>query len=321
MIEDYKIIKELGSGMFGTVYLVEKDGIEYALKIEHILEKDLKKDLSSPLWREIEFLNNFTKKYPDQFIQLVEHDIVNKCQHVQKYSAPVDINKEKHLLALSRSPYCSRKIFTLIDDTIDKIDFVGNIYIVYSIICQVLYAVYLMHKNGYVHMDLHLGNIGVKMTDKKFVKIFGRDVPTFGYQIQLLDFGFVLNKKYILTKDEKRLLKLGMDLEILSAFNTLSVEMGKVYEMAPKNYTYEMGLKSFLRTPEYDLMGRFVEEENFRFYLYQIIYPKKFQVSMLGDSFRELLPYWILVRMEDIIFVLRSVKFPKTIIKYFISKL
>ena len=30
--EDFKIIDELGQGSFGKVYLVEKDGVKYALK-------------------------------------------------------------------------------------------------------------------------------------------------------------------------------------------------------------------------------------------------------------------------------------------------
>jgi len=76
MIKDYKIIKELGQGLFGTVYLVEKNGKNYALKVEHILEKDVEKNLRSPLWREIDFFSNFASKHKDQFIQLIEHDII-----------------------------------------------------------------------------------------------------------------------------------------------------------------------------------------------------------------------------------------------------
>ncbi len=58
-IDDYKIIKELGAGLFGTTYLVEykEKGIsnifkkpkKYALKIEKILEKDIKKSSKSPI--------------------------------------------------------------------------------------------------------------------------------------------------------------------------------------------------------------------------------------------------------------------------------
>jgi len=321
MIEDYKIIKELGSGMYGTVYLVEKDGKKYALKIGHILEKDLNKDLSSPLWREIEFMTNFTNNNPDQFMQLIEYDVVNRCDHVQKYASLMRKSKEKHLIALSKSPYCSRQILNLIDVSMEKINFSENLNLNYSLVVQVLYAVYLMHKAGYVHLDLHLANIGVKYTDRKYVKIFGKDVPTFGHQVQLLDFGFVLNKKYKMNKEEQEMFKLGMDKEFLSAFSVLVIEMGKVYEMAPKNYTFEYGLKKFKETEENNLLEHFVEDEGLRFVLYQLMYPVKFQKSMLGENIKELIPYWIFLPMQDIIYVLRTYKLKKTVIKYFMSKL
>lgn len=321
MIEDYKIIRELGSGMYGTVYLVEKDGKKYALKIGHILEKDLNKDLSSPLWREIEFMTNFTNNNPDQFMQLIEYDVVNRCEHVQKYASLMRKSKEKHLIALSKSPYCSRQILNLIDVSMEKINFSENINLNYSLVVQVLYAVYLMHKAGYVHLDLHLANIGVKYTDRKYVKIFGKDVPTFGHQVQLLDFGFVLNKKYKMNKEEQEMFKLGMDKEFLSAFSVLVIEMGKVYEMAPKNYTFEYGLKKFKETEENNLLEHFVEDEGLRFILYQLMYPVKFQKSMFGENLKELIPYWIFLPIQDIIYVMRTYKLKKTVIKYFMSKL
>ena len=58
----------------------------------------------------------------------------------------------------------------------------------------------------------------------------------------------------------------------------------------------------------------FVEDEGLRFVLYQLMYPLKFQKSMLGDSFKELIPYWIFLPMQDIIYVMRTHKMNKTVI-------
>lgn len=84
-IKDIKVIKEIGSGMIGTTYLVkDKKNNKYALKIEKIFEKDIKKSLKSNIWREIEFSNNLGKKYPDQFMYLYNYQIIKNCSNTQE---------------------------------------------------------------------------------------------------------------------------------------------------------------------------------------------------------------------------------------------
>ena len=56
---EYKIIKELGYGMIGTVYLIETQEKNYALKIENVLETDLIESSQSRIWREINFCLKF----------------------------------------------------------------------------------------------------------------------------------------------------------------------------------------------------------------------------------------------------------------------
>jgi serine/threonine protein kinase len=149
-IDDYKIIKELGSGVFGTTYLVKKDNKEYALKIEKILEKDIKEDLSSPVWREIDFAKNLGNLYPDQFMKLYDYDIIDNCTHNQKYPDYVKYfikELQDSLSEKTQSIYCSRKVYSLIDTTLEylikkKLKDQNQIY---SIIIQICYIVYLMN--------------------------------------------------------------------------------------------------------------------------------------------------------------------------------
>ena len=57
--------KILGKGMFGQTYLVNDDGNKYALKIQKVLEKDIKPSekqaMKLNLWREIDFIKFIDK--------------------------------------------------------------------------------------------------------------------------------------------------------------------------------------------------------------------------------------------------------------------
>ena len=124
-----EIIKELGNGMFGTVYKVKKDNKYYAMKIEHILKDDVEKNLGSPQWREIHFITKMNSIFPDQFIKLYEYEFIEDCDHVQKYSVDIKEFPKYHqnkIKKLAKSKVCIRKIYELVDgsvrDIIDSLD-------------------------------------------------------------------------------------------------------------------------------------------------------------------------------------------------------
>ena len=64
--EKVHIIKELGHGLYGTTYLAKynmKQDEEYALKIQHVLEKDIKNNYNNEIWRELslyKYINTLT---------------------------------------------------------------------------------------------------------------------------------------------------------------------------------------------------------------------------------------------------------------------
>ena len=47
-----------------------------------------------------------------------------------------------------------------------------------------------MNKNGYTHNDLHNANIGIIKSKQKYINILNYKIPTFGYIIKLIDYGF-----------------------------------------------------------------------------------------------------------------------------------
>ena len=170
-IDNFKLIKKLGSGMVGTTYLSEYNKKKYALKIEKISEKNLEPNLSTRDWRDIEFSKNFANKYPDQFIFLYKYDIIKDCLHVQEYpdnKIPEYLPKDviKSLQDKQKSNYCIRKVYSLIDDNFSKINNTLSKEQFYSFIGQISYIYLLLQKNGYTHNNFHGGNIGALYVDK-----------------------------------------------------------------------------------------------------------------------------------------------------------
>ena len=88
-IDNYEIVKQLGNGMSGTVYLTTFENKNYALKIQHILTEKLIPGSSD--WREIVFSEKFGNKYPDQFMKLYTYDIINN--HLKLLKSPIYIKE------------------------------------------------------------------------------------------------------------------------------------------------------------------------------------------------------------------------------------
>lgn len=61
IFDNVKIIETIGSGMYGTLYLVKYENEKYALKIQKILPNDKIKNHESKVWREIDLYNYINK--------------------------------------------------------------------------------------------------------------------------------------------------------------------------------------------------------------------------------------------------------------------
>ncbi len=316
-IDDIKINKTIGYGLFGTIFEVEdKKHKKYALKIEHILNP--KKFYS----RENEFALKMGSKYPDQFMTLYDYKIIDNCQHEQQIDiSGMDKKWRKKFEKLAESEYCIQRLYSLIDTSLDKIVTTLNQKEFYSFLIQYSYIVYLMKKHKYSHNDFHSGNIGVNYVKNKYIKILGHNVPTFGYCYCAIDHGSV-TKLQPGTNDMLPALRLFVDNKLLwDKQNKLIKKYGKKY-MAGWNSKDKEDLKAFRKMPEKQILEKITDDLYSQFYLCQIMFPKVYQEIVLWPYFDgKVFDTTIRIPLEDILYFVINVNKPIKIIDYFVDKL
>jgi serine/threonine protein kinase len=187
---NYKILNEIGNGVYGKTYKIEYNNKLYALKKQKILKKNIK------LLQEVKFYNWIKKlRKSDKvfFMELYKYNIVDNC-HLE-----IDrtiINKD--LKKLDKSNHCIEFILDLKDGNLTELNLNNQQKI--SLLIQVIYTIYLMRKSGWQHKDIHPANICYKKVssttkvpiylDRKY------NIDTHGYIFSLIDYGFC-------TKDTK----------------------------------------------------------------------------------------------------------------------
>ncbi len=305
-----EIIKELGNGMFGTVYKVKKDNKYYAMKIEHILKDDVDKNLKSPQWREIHFITKMNSIYPDQFIKLYEYEFIEDCDHVQKYSVDIKEFPKYHqnkIKNLAKSKVCIRKIYELVDgsvrDIIDSLDIKQR----YSMLAQLAGIINILEKNKYIHGDFHFGNIGYIKTDKKYIRILNHIIPTFGYIFKAIDYGSVMHPNYKLSKSNKKYYKSIFKTEFMSVIQTVMMNKEKFYDFAFNNkmrLDYKTDLKKILNSDLKDVLKEYTSNKDFIFTLSEVIYPEIFQKIIFGKHFQYTIPITLYFDPSDFIYII-----------------
>jgi len=323
-INNLKLKKKLGSGMFGTTYLTTYKNKNYAIKIEKIAEKNINYDLKVQDWREIEFSINFANNYPNQFITLYAYDIIDNCEHIQEYSnnqiprhlPPSVITR---LEDKQKSKYCIRKVYSLIDTTFSKIydDITKEQF--YSCLAQISYMALLMKEHGYTHNDLHGENLGVLYVNKnKKLNILNTIIPTFGLQFKAIDFGNVLHSKYKLNKEEKIIHKLYLQEEICRIIRRMvSFEKSEIF--FAKLITPDKFPSVFSETKKHLLfkMTRDLSVDiEKRFLIFQILFPEEFQKLFLKEKFLKTVYPTLKIDLGDFIFLLNNSFNYKKIIKF-----
>ena len=184
------IKKELNTGYNNKVFLIEIENKLYVLKKLPIIDTNIK-NYKLPLWREIDmslFINKLSKENINFFMKLKDFKIV-KCKEIYEDFSNMEqikINTNKCLEIIYEYKGLTLKTILLKN----KIKLKEK----YSMILQVIHAINILKKGGYIHNDIHSNNI----TFKKFNKILKVGNKKFYSEniYSLIDYGFNKHKKY-----------------------------------------------------------------------------------------------------------------------------
>lgn len=208
-MKNLSIIKKLGYGTFGTVYLAKYNNIDCIYKIEKQTSTN-GPNYNIGYWREIEF-STFTSKYPNFYMQLIGYNMIENCRHIQPEPNYVPNPKLKKILDVKKeSTICSELLYTpVLENTIQHffekyIDLpILNKYML-SMIAQILYSLYLMHDAGYYHNDIRTNNIMSIKTDNLIIELDKYKISTYGSLIYIIDYGMITHiKKFPNSLDER----------------------------------------------------------------------------------------------------------------------
>lgn len=327
-LSNYAIIKELGYGMFADVFLIKNktNNKKYALKVQHIEKKDLRPSKKSSVWIEINFSINFANKYPSQYVKLWDYDFIDNCK--SKIKIPFDINTfpinfQKKINRLNTSPYCIRKVYDLVDGDLHQLDGKLTKLQMYSLIIQLTYSIQLIHSNNYIHGDIHDRNVGwVKTAKNHKQKIDNYQIPTYGYQFKLIDYGMVMNKSDLVTKKEKKDFEKNYENELVLLIHFM-VDTA-IYDYINSNkidIDWEHDYKEFKKTRFYPLIVKYTNNEHIQMFLFDIMFPDQYQKIAFGSYYLKTIPRKLHISFDDIKYFISHYKEPNQIIKYFYNKI
>lgn len=327
MMKNIKIIKKLGSGMSGTVFFVESNGNNYALKMEKISDDKIEYNLKFHEWREIEFSLNFANNHPNHFLTLYEYDIIPNCmyEYTEDYRDHFNFLPDKvktRLAAKEKGTHCIRKLYSLIDSNLKHAIKSFTKQQIYSTISQICCICYLLKNAGYSHNDFHNDNIGVLNTTDKFITLLNKKVKSFGIHIFAIDYGNVLHSKYNLNDDEKNIHENGLNNDILRFFTKLIIfekndQINKLIKSDDNSGIFDLFLKSkYYNLPIFEN----IDTDHDKFLLFQIIYPKKFQKMFFGKDYKITHKPYFLCDINDLVYFFKNKNNLKKLMKHFIKK-
>lgn len=228
-----KIIKSLGKGNSGEIFLINLNNKEYAMKRQKITDfyyKYIKNEFLFYQW--IDLLNNNDKKF---FMELYYYRKYNNCNFE---FIPKQGEQEEEL---KKSKTCVDLIVGKKDGMINQI--ISNLSKneILSAFIQTLYSIYLMNKKGYIHSDTKADNIFYNNTNSNNINIskFGI-IPSFGYQFGLIDYGYILNEKFDLDEYDREIIEIHkiINFDLSYLINDLLLNNVILYQQIDKNKTF-----------------------------------------------------------------------------------
>jgi hypothetical protein len=323
--EGYEIIKELGKGFVGTVYLVKdiKTEKKYAMKVENVFKNDIKKTTRSRIWREQEFSDTMTKKYPNQIMKI--YKIKNKkCNFTQEINN-LDLNSKQNNKLKKRHnlPFCSIKILSIVDAVLyDIIYKINDKQTVLDLFIQIIYIAYLINKEGYTHNDLHDKNIGVVYTKDKYITILNKKIKTHGYLLNAIDYNKVIHKKYILSEYDQEKLKYNIDYYYIFKNIILKIMLKNMIEKYPEINIHQ---KVTISDEHDKILNKYViYQDNLDLYLYNK-YKEILYKILFFDTFQEQLnikdkvKLFTFIPVDSVIFMIQNLNNFEKILKHIIN--
>ena len=202
--DDFDKSEVIGSGLFGTSYLLIFNNVDYVLKVQKIFKNQKKKDMKIPFWRELKFYDVIKKKVPKEyqkfFMKLIKYRFKENCKHIQKRTfVPNNPELKKHLKELDKSNTCLEMLVEYKGYTLGNIMhyYTPNKNQILSLILQLCISEKILRKINYLHNDMHVNNIAVKKSNEKFIQIKHKKkkhkFPLHGLQLSLIDYGNLVN--------------------------------------------------------------------------------------------------------------------------------
>ena len=234
------------------------------------------------------------------------------------------VNKEQVQKNLIKSSWCIEKLYELKEGDTLKNLLAKNVFNkkqYYSMMIQLIYAVHVMKSKGFMHNDLHPGNIMVTETKTKTIKIFNHDIPTYGYIFSIIDYGLVLSNKFKLTEKEKIEMKEHND--ILPLIDLILIDNSKLDDYIEKNNLPQCGYKknaaTLAKTKEFLEIKKATKLSSYPppiiHMMFSLFYPGIQQKLISGKEFE--IKYSI--EKSDILYVLMNVSKPEKIVRHLIS--
>jgi hypothetical protein len=310
--------KIIDKGILSTVNECTLNKKKYIVKIEYVTKED-KINKNSQKQKEVEFSLKFGNKHKDHFMELIDHYFQDNCTIELRWdlnNPPKPWTKKlvNEYKSIMNQHMCLYKVYTKMDVILNNLLNDLTHKQIYSMLLQVSYAMNLLHKNNYIHGDLHSGNVGaIKTLKRATIKLGSVTIPTYGYHWKLIDFGMTLHKDDIKTKFDKERFNLEMDdMYDEGLFYNL-----QTYIEHKGNYTYDELIKIIKKTEEFKLIEEIhSKNKTIQYGLYQTLYPDKF-IELLGGKIIKpaILP------ISDLIFFAKNGMHSHATFQYLLDKL
>jgi hypothetical protein len=340
-MDDIIILKTLGSGLFGTTYLVKHKNKLYALKRQKILKSYILKGTKYPMWREFKFykwidkLNENDQKF---FMKLYDYKFYANCNYDNKsYANDYIIEK------LNKSKHCLDLLLDLKDGVLANIIKQLSIKQYVSMVIQYVYAIYLMAKNKYDHTDLHLYNYTFKnIPTHKIIKVSGYKIPSYGYQFSIIDYGLIKHVSFEMGRKERikynNHIKYNHDMNMFFIYVLTGIRFAvlrkgircwkqlvdKLYNNKPlyeriKTLIVSIYPSLFDKFNDYESSGKLSKIMYFEIIQYLAIYDKRMMTDIFGVKYKK-----NVLSNEDLEYIKLNIVNPKyyeNIIKYLIMNI